>query len=146
MVFSYLPNIQYRPCLYMDKQTVWIICRCVYPYSHPTAPVQATPAVDVNIFNHYNLFLSHFLNFMTTFGPFFPLRCSGPWIGRSVSQFFELFSQSHSVWGPDCASQCARRFWKMETPFALTLSSLWGLGGVGIAQNTILHILSASEC
>lgn len=56
----------------MDKQTVRIICRCVYAYSHPTAPVQATPAVGVNIFNHYNLFLSHFLNFMTTLVHFPP--------------------------------------------------------------------------
>lgn len=77
MVFSYLKNNPYRPFLYMDKQTVWIICLSMYVYSHPTPPVQATLALNVHIFNHYNLFLNHFLHFITSFAPFSPVDVLG---------------------------------------------------------------------
>ena len=43
----------------------------------PTPPAQATLALGVNIFNHQNPFLSHFLDFIASFAPFWPLDVLG---------------------------------------------------------------------
>lgn len=108
---------------------------CLFP---PYTTCTSNPSLNVNIFNHYTLFLSHFLDFIASFAPFFPFRCSGAWIGIWINSS-GLFSETYSVWGLWAMVGVGGDSEGMEAPLALTLPGRIEGGGCG-REHCFTHI------